>query len=215
VYAKLTSRLLALSLEGFTLSSEGLAQSLGGPLSRPNFRLAAVCTHSQKRTFVSLLFATLTDSAICKSFPCHSYENCREAYPKANFRRKSLVPSKQSLKWPQILKFRAIDFQLSTACPEPRGVDFPLSPLDLTLTRNSPVNPLFLTLTKCKDLKSHRITLLQKKWGEGRSVSEVREMKVRSCSGRSSDRPGASEQPTEMNSLIRSKAHYIVGENQV
>jgi hypothetical protein len=42
-----------------------------------------------------------------------------------------------------------------------------LSPLELTLTKNAPVSPLELTLTKYKDLKSHRITLLQKGRGGG------------------------------------------------
>jgi hypothetical protein len=59
--------------------------------------------------------------------------------------------------WP-IPPFRSVDFQLST-------VNFSLSPLDRTLTKNSPVNPLELTLTKSLDLKSRRITLLRKRWG--------------------------------------------------
>jgi hypothetical protein len=42
-----------------------------------------------------------------------------------------------------------------------------LSPLELTLTKNAPVTPLESTLTKYKDLKSHRIKLLQKRWGQG------------------------------------------------
>jgi CelD/BcsL family acetyltransferase involved in cellulose biosynthesis/RimJ/RimL family protein N-acetyltransferase len=42
-----------------------------------------------------------------------------------------------------------------------------LSPLKRTLTKNVPVSPLESTLTKCKDLKSHRIILLQKMVGEG------------------------------------------------
>jgi hypothetical protein len=40
-----------------------------------------------------------------------------------------------------------------------------LSPLELTLTKNALVSPLKLTLTKSLDLKSHRITLLQKRVG--------------------------------------------------
>jgi hypothetical protein len=42
-----------------------------------------------------------------------------------------------------------------------------LSPLDSTLTKNAPVSPLESALTKYNDLKSHRITLLQKRWGRG------------------------------------------------
>ena len=90
-------------------------------------------------------------------------------------------PANESLAWTPILKLRTIDFQLSTAfpaCPEllgePQGVNVPLSPLHRTLTKNAPacpdlrgVSPLELTLTKYKDLKSHRITLLQKRGGEG------------------------------------------------
>jgi hypothetical protein len=47
------------------------ALSLEGSLSCP---AQLVCTHSQKRRFLSPLFATLTYSAGCKSFPC-LYEN--------------------------------------------------------------------------------------------------------------------------------------------
>jgi hypothetical protein len=42
-----------------------------------------------------------------------------------------------------------------------------LSPLERTLTKNAPVSPLESTLTKLRDLKSHRIILLQKRWGRG------------------------------------------------
>jgi len=42
-----------------------------------------------------------------------------------------------------------------------------LTPLDRTLTKNAPASPLESALTKHKDLKSPRIILLQKRWGEG------------------------------------------------
>ena len=90
-------------------------------------------------------------------------------------------PPNESQAWTPILKLRTLEFQLSTACPvcpellgEPQGASLPLSPLDRALTKNAPACPdlrrvslLELTLTKRKDLKSHRITLLQKRGGRG------------------------------------------------
>jgi hypothetical protein len=58
-----------------------------------------------------------------------------------------------------------------------------LSPLELTLTKNAPVSPLESTLTKYKDLKPHRIILLQKHpGGRGTSSSPIVSQPIdRSC----------------------------------
>ncbi len=67
----------------------------------------------------------------------------------------------------------------------PMPAQSPLSPLELTLTRNSPVSPLKLTLTKSGVFKSHRITLLQKIAG-GSTASQTLRTNGPSDSGDSS-----------------------------
>jgi hypothetical protein len=65
-------------------------------------------------------------------------------------------------------------------CPDSQGItpleSTPnlLSPLERTLARNTPVSPLELTLTKYKDLKSHRITLFRKTLGRGVPIADQR-----------------------------------------
>jgi hypothetical protein len=59
------------------------------PLAPPS---PLFCSHSQKPRILSPLFATLTHSASRKSFPCHSYENTRVAYPKSERRAKVSFP---------------------------------------------------------------------------------------------------------------------------
>jgi hypothetical protein len=79
-----------------------------------------------------------------------------------------------------------------------------LSPLKLTLTENAPVSPLELTLTKCGVLKSHRITLLQKRRGGGPTIFRLAHPNsAPSCRGRGLPFPASTRPPCQPRSSPR------------
>jgi hypothetical protein len=109
-----------------------------------------------------LYFQQLTNLFFGKSFPLKfmqiapggggSMSNSNKKGPRFGLSPLELTLTKKALNCPNLQQITPLE-----------SVANLLSPLELTLTKNEPE----LTLTKYKDLKSHRITLLQRRGGAG------------------------------------------------
>jgi hypothetical protein len=173
VYIESDPRLLALSLEGLLSFPTAIAVCAFARLLREELCAFVRPLHEESAPGIRQAMPALSpskgsplrlspvESALPQNVPVTPLESApgiRQAMP-------ALSPSKGSPLRLSPLESAPGIRQAMPALSPSKGSPLRLSPLESALPQNVPVTPLQSALPNLKDLKSHRITLLQKKGG--------------------------------------------------